>query len=952
MADVNIPFGAEAAEQAALDRLNKLSVEGNKVSWDRHPRLKDSFSSGGGPLDEKRAEEIVRLYNTVVNKTLFTKIESSQKGKFRVVVNKEAIINLPKSPAETFQAPRVDLSALQQTGGEKTTIKFEANVALQKLAKFLQDEDFKSSAAMLEELRELKNRIPVLEDEYKKVIDAMTQLDETLKIQSKVSTVLQKLEQQKSLQQSVDMYKELIELKNLIVSQNRKTIREDLFQKITNALLQKVTTELLQLDKTLSSQINAAVQDLEKFLQDEGKEKNLQNYAGMHKELSTAKNFIVSQNKTEILKDEYQKVTNALRSLHKNFSEKYPNQRLFICENNQSFTIAESLFIQQSVVEQTRVHSGLREDIPGFLEAPQSLVQFLSQPQAFEINSENLQELLECSQEFDMPILKDKCHSYLLSLNVQLEIDAPQSIKDFLRNPKRFEIKDADFKEILNFNAAFDMKILKEKCDNFLLSRINNLEAQYKNLSNNLTEEYKSQYRRSLFEYYNTTTRFALPKSMDRLLSIPTSQFPEDLQKQITSIKQNPPKFESVSQRDMMERILSTRIGTDMEVKVGDETLYIDSTKLKTHPYFKNLLTSDQAVVAIKPQMSTKALKHLIEYVYYGKIEKIDFKEFNELYSASVNDQNLADLKTYLERTHLDKLDSGDICKMIGDLHVKEDAEVIKILLQRIGVIIDSSLELEDDVVHLTLRRRITQQQIQLIERLNNAIKINKITFAPMEAALSINVVHEILKKNTGVEFLDLDYSSYPQIQWDDHLAKVLQGAPNIKNLHITLQDPHTFVGRPANVVPVKVHNLESLSFSGGYHTEYNDLFDETDLENLKELKIPDFNETKLVALVDYLDRAPNLEKLEVKAHPTIMSIIFSKEHPIKSLTVVGAHPKKIFQEDVTKYVEKNKELRTLNIDETWVISKVKELGGLQAFGNRRRILDERKAEDKLNAQE
>ncbi len=579
--------------------------------------------------------------------------------------------------------------------------------------------------------------------------------------------------------------------------------------------LNNINLKIVQCDEKIKNNISKLFEDCNNFIHKDPRDKiiiddyfyNYKNLYSIIKELDKFK-------KSEDIENQLKKVNEKLLELQKDFYIVNPGKRLFICEND-FFISNEASFIRQSIVEQARAHSW-KDNSPSFIQAPKAL-------------------------------------------------------DGFLKNPKKFKIDEDNFQDLLAFSHEFEMPILKEKCDQFLLGQIDVLEIKEEKL---------------LGDFYELATIYELPKSSKQLLDLPLSRFPKSHQAEIQKQKKAPPAFKKNSTSEMIERLVSTKIGSDVQLKVGEEILHVDSRALRN-------LSRGEKEIELK-DISPQAVKSLIEYAYYGAINTISSQVLAELWMYTSNNAIIIpEFKQYLAKNLLDYISIKEMGLVIDSLDPNKYGEFVKVLLKTLEEYTGFSLKLNNEGnIDVILQQDITPQPeiFQLIEDFSSRIKNLKVTNDFIATADSLK---SFLLKCNKVESLDIDYD------FKVGLRLMIASLPSIKKLHLNINKTENFKNFTPNF---HLTHLESFTYSGKDYLELSNLLDQDTLSDLIELKIPHMQNADTVNY--FLDQCSSLETLEIYANSSNVNSVFAKAQELKQLNVVGGNGEKFLgNKEVVNYL-------------------------------------------------
>ncbi len=533
-----------------------------------------------------------------------------------------------------------------------------------------------------------------------------------------------------------------------------------------------------------------------------------------------------------------------LLEIQKDFNKMYPSKRLFVCGND-FFIADEAFFIRQSTVEQARANSSWKDHSPGFI------------------------------------------------------VHAPKSLDSFLKNPDKFKIDKENFQDLLAFSHEFDMPILKEKCDEFLMGQIDALEKNEKEM---------------LGDLYDLATTYELPKSSKQLLALPLSRFPKSSQPEIQIQKKAPPAFKKYSYGEMIESLVSTKIGSDVQLKVGEEIWHVDSKAFRT-------LSSGMKDIELK-DISPQAAKSLIEYAYYGAIETISPEVFAELWMYTLNNgvvkPELDNVQQYLENRLIDYIPLEKMGEVINKMDLNKNADFVNALLKYLEAATGFSLKVENEGIEVVLTGPFTKDKLLLIEGLSSRIKNLKMN----QCYMHFETTQSFFLKCTNVESFDAEWKDF-----NDNHAILISSLPSIKKLHLNILNN----GGLHNFAPyINLPHLESLTYLGKYFPNLRNLLDQNTLSHLKELKIPCISKPEIIN--DFLDQCPLLESLEVYANSLILNSVFAKAHKLKHLNIVKGD-ENILGWEVLNYVKNKTDLSTLNIDPSCIKHDVRLFPSPESIG-------------------
>ena len=616
---------------------------------------------------------------------------------------------------------------------------------------------------------------------------------------------------------------ELENVKGNLNSIIRKYTMNPSAQKVDSLMREKfddINLKIVQCDVQIKNNISKLLEDCNNFIHKDPRDKiiiddyfyNYQKLYSIIKELDKFK-------KSEDIENQLKKVNEKLLELQKDFYIVNPGKRLFICEND-FFISNEASFIRQSIVEQARAHSW-KDNSPSF-------------------------------------------------------IQAPKAMDGFLKNPKKFKIDEDNFQDLLAFSHEFEIPILKEKCDQFLLDQIEEL---------NKTASLNKAEKEMLWDFYDLATTYELPKSSKQLLDLPLSRFPKSHQAEIQKHQKAPPAFKRYSTGEMTESLVSTKIGSDVQLKVGEEILHVDSRALRN-------LSGGEKEIELK-DISPQAVKSLIEYAYYGAINTISPQVLAELWMYTSNNAIIIpEFKQYLAINLLDYIPIKKMGRVIDSLDPNKHGEFVTVLLETLEVYTGLSLKLNNEgKIDVILQQNITAEPkiFQLIEGFSSRIKNLKVTNDFIATADSLK---SFLLKCKNVEYLDIDYDFPVGVQ-------MIASLPSIKKLYLNINKTENFKNINLNI---NLPNLESFTYAGKDYLELSNLLDQNTLSHLIELKISHIQNADTVN--NFLDQCPLLETLEIYANSSNVNSVFAKAQELKQLNVVGGNGEKFLgDKEVVNYL-------------------------------------------------
>lgn len=467
--------------------------------------------------------------------------------------------------------------------------------------------------------------------------------------------------------------------------------------------------------------------------------------------------------------------------------------------------------------------------------------------------------------------------------------DVPSSLKEFLVNPATFTVKPDQFYDLASFSERYQMPFLKEKCDQFLLHQLTNHDVPHKVLP----------------ELFELSKAYSLSRSLAKILSMPLSNFPKKLHEEIKKLKSKPPKAQIVSTSDMVDRLVSTKVGNTYEVKVGSETFHLHEDLYLLKELIQLEQTADGKPLKLS-DMTPSAFKAILQFIYYGTINSLSIQDASVLWnivdqSGAENVDLFVSLKKYITGI-LDQIPVDQISDKVSRLDLTKDRKIAEELLKTLENESGISFTIENNGLMVDFQGIVTDEVIERVKGLHSLI--NTIRFNSVRC--SQGTFESFLSSCTNLDCLVVEKKGKRVNQVvDQNTIDFIKNAKTIKKLKMLCESKVAFIW---NETRLDLPNLEELHISGPIPSKL------LSLNTWAKLKHLHCFDNKL-GIRKYLKNCHSLEFLSVNGSiDNLMTVFAQPLIHLKGLIVLGDEEKKVEGNELIQFVNSHPHLEMLDI--------------------------------------
>lgn len=313
-------------------------------------------------------------------------------------------------------------------------------------------------------------------------------------------------------------------------------------------------------------------------------------------------------------------------SLERSYREKSPDKILCYYEDKVTELSVKDL------KDNSQFFAGVDEDaFPQFIELRPDAVSFLRNPESIVVDDSNSEYLAEIADKYDMPILKNKYEMYLLT---------------------KHDVSDSNIKLLLDITAKFNMPILSNKCEMFLVTTQDVSDSNIKWLLNIATKCNMPILKNKCEMFLLTKVRnpdSAMRKLLPEYLSLAERFDLKKLNNYITKVQDS-----FAADRDN-KKVVKFRYKTCLDVDYSF-TYYTRTFSVPESVAIKNPQIYDYLRKLESYHGPRRLLEHVIHFATHGFLDNISVEDalslFNRFHKEDALSSLIDHLKLHLSRAY------------------------------------------------------------------------------------------------------------------------------------------------------------------------------------------------------------------------------------------------------------------------------------------------------------